>query len=479
MREIVRGMPPALLGVMIARQGRLSPITLGVLVSLVGCSSAPLAHDDADAAESNHGGEASDAGGPTKVQRDDGGKWVTSHDAASTEASVRPDAQVEAGSGSRQFKFNPGFYIGLDTNTSLKAQLAVVDSLGTNSHLTGFQYFATWASLENPNVPGDYSGSWDSTGASGFVAVDAMVAACAKYGKHLMLAVSSSAYGSGDSEFPVGLVPKYLESSTYGATSGTLATGLREGGAWYTTETGLAGDYVATAVWWDAPVMARMIALSQAFAARYDDNPTFEMFSGLGESAVPAQAGYSDVAALSQLTGASGYFSVTRKAWPNTMLRWAGNYTGNTSNVESFVTAAVGSHFSIGGPDCTNETGAHPRGFWVDEVYRGLTLGLDAGASGYTDYVGKSGWISEVQYPDLGPNPPAETLPAQLGSGLLPDILAHANLQGATHMIWWIENYTGPSANRYPGASPNLIDFLDESALSNTTYPPLFPLQGR
>jgi hypothetical protein len=42
-------------------------------------------------------------------------------------------------------------------------------------------------------------------------------------------------------------------------------------------------------------------------------------------------------------------------------------------------------------------------------------------------------------------------------------------------MIWWAENYTGPSTNRYPGESPNLLDFLHESALTNSTYPPLFP----
>jgi hypothetical protein len=437
-------------------------------------------------------GDARDAGmAASRLPGSDGGGThdaSVSHgrDGAVVDVATVPESSIGAGDstpdtgttmgGHHAFKFHPGFYIALDSNTSLAAQLAQIDSLGSDSHVVGFQHFTTWASLENPNTPGDYSGQWDTAGTSGFARIDAVLAKCAAYGKQLILGVTSSRYGGGVSTFPSSLVPAYLAGSAFGATSGTPATGMRMGGAWFTSETGLAGDYVATATWWEAPVMERVTALAQAFGARYDREPAFEMFLGLGESAVPAESGYTDASGLAQLTGDSGYFPLVRAAWPTTLCRWAGNYTGSQGSTELFVQAAVANQFSIGGPDCANETGTHPRDIWVDRAYRGLNVAIDGGVNAdYPDYVGRAGWVSEVQDPELGPNPAGTTLPAQIGSGVLSDILAHANLQGATHMIWWAESYTGPSTNRYPGDSPNLLDFLHANGLTNTAYPPLFP----
>jgi hypothetical protein len=454
-----------------------------VLVSslTIGCGSAQSQNDS-----TVDGGALPDASSETRdarprhdgggVHQDaavmaDAGPGVSPADGGPADAAVLRDVEAH-----HAFKFHPGFYIALDSNTSLTAQLAQIDTLGADPSVAGFQHFTTWATLESPTTPGDYSGDWDASGTSGFTRIDAVLAKCAEYGKQLMLGVTSSAYGGAQSAFPSSLIPAYLSGSAYGTTSGTPATGMRMGGVWFTSETGLAGDYVATAIWWDAPVMARVTALATVFGARYDSKPNFEMFLGLGESSVPEQAGYDDAAALSQLTGATGYFPVVRAAWPSTLCRWAGNYTGTQASTEQFVQAAVASQFSIGGPDCANETGTHARSFWVDRAYRGLDIPVDAGTNpDYPDYLGRSGWVSEVQDPELGPNPAGTTLPAQIGSGVLSDILAHANLQGATHMIWWAENYTGPSTNRYPGESPNLLDFLHESALTNSIYPPLFP----
>lgn len=377
----------------------------------------------------------------------------------------------------QKIKSNFGLYIYLDRNTNTAQKLSRMSYFSTKQAVTGFQDVAFWPKYENPNTPGDYSGNWDSSGDSGFKYVDKMLAACAAMSppRHWMMHLSTYGFaGSGlPTSFPSSYMPSYLSNSAYGLN--TASTNGIFGGAWINCYN--SGITVACHVrWWVQAVMDRLIALLQAYGARYDAHPLFEMCSVINESAVAIQSGYSDAAGVPQYLR---MFPAGRTAFPTTQLRFWLNYLG-ASYIKTVIDAAVANFWAIGGPDCVNETGANPRPFATNKAYRGINPNTGLADLTYTNYVGKGVWVSEFEPDEQGPrsakagtNPPDYTGPPALGDGNWTDYVAQAVQQGAQYITCFDNGYTGNNTKRFQGywpsqpSHPDALDFWTSVLVAN------------
>lgn len=396
---------------------------------------------------------------------------------------------------SHTIKFNPGAYIYLDRNTSWDQQIARTAAYVPHTSVAGFQVITFWAQWENPNVPGDYSGGWDTSGNSGFKGMDKMLAALSAYSRPMRLMWHLSTYGFAGSNqpasFPSNFMPTYLGGATYGPN--TPATNGIVGGAWVNAYN--SGVNVASyARYWTAPVMGRLIALIQAYGARYNSHPLFEMASFIGESTTPLTTGYTDDSAFAQLSGANNYFQASRTAWPNTQLRFWGNYLQDPSKCKEFIDAAVASFFTLGGPDCVNETGSNTRIFPFNLAYRGINPVTGVLDNTYTNYVGKGCYVSEFEPDEEMPRSGAAG-PATFGDNNWSDYINFsANLQLSSYTTWFDNTYGGNNDKRFGGyltsqpTHPNAIDYIDSlynggtvngatagTTVTNRTYPSLWP----
>jgi hypothetical protein len=227
-----------------------------------------------------------------------------------------------------------------------------------NPYLTGIKIDLNWYDLEG--VRGDYS--------RGFRIVDAYLRKLEPLGKHLMVQVNERSFG----EPTPGVVPSYVDVVTRPA-----------GESWR-------GNLAVAAKVWRPEVMDRLIALSHAFAARYDSHPLFEQFS-LGETAlgVPARHGFSTPAWQAQL---GRWFAESKKAWATTLLRLNANFTSNDAGMRDLITHCVTTTrpggVTVGGPE--PELPLDITGFiTANRVFRGH--------DGGTDLRGRVPWTGEVR----------------------------------------------------------------------------------
>ncbi len=330
-----------------------------------------------------------------------------------------PNAVTPPSTGSAAgIKWHPGHYVWLDPHTTQAAQMAAIDSLSSETTVQGIQLLINWASLEG-DTPGDYS--------KGFATVDAFLAKLAslKVPKRLMLGVSERAFGTPPAAgtscaiAAAGLLPSYLAS-------------LSDGGC-VIAAPNAAGSLAITAKFWDAAVMDRLIALSQAYAQRYDQNPLFEMFMGNGETAVaaPPGSGFTTVAYITQL---KRWFDASEKVWLHTQLRLTANYLGTDAQMLDLMTyASANGDAVIGGPDPELPLPTITRTVQANEIFR-------AAEGGGKDFRGSVPWVGEVQ--GLGIGAKYTQTPA--------DIYTYqSNTMHASYLVWYRNNYLGGPAQMW------------------------------
>lgn len=323
-------------------------------------------------------------------------------------------------------KWHPGHYVWLDPHTSQAAQFAALDSLSAETTVQGIQLMINWASLEG-STPGDYS--------AGFALVDAYLAKLAslKVPKRLMLGVSERSFGTpppaGTScaDAASGLLPSYLAS-------------LSDGGCAIAAP-GAAGSLAVTARFWEQPVMDRLIALSQAYAQRYDRNPLFEMFVGNGETAVAAPAG-SNFSTNAYRTQLKRWFDASEKVWLHTQLRLAANFFGSDAQMLDLMTYATASGgVIVGGPDPELPLPNITRRTQANELFR------DA-AGGGRDFRLTVPWVGEVQGAGLGFK--ITQLPSEIFN-------YESNTMHASYMIWIRNTWMGGPAQMW---STGILPFI-------------------
>jgi hypothetical protein len=338
-----------------------------------------------------------------------------------TQTIVPPPGGSTAG-----IKWHPGHYVWLDPHSTQASQLAAIDSLSSETTVQGIQLLINWASLEG-DTPGDYS--------KGFATVDAFLAKLAslKVPKRLILGVNERAFGTPAAAgtscavASAGLLPSYLAS-------------LSDGGCVIALPNA-AGSLAVVAKFWDAAVMDRLIALSQAYAARYDQNPLFEIFIGNGETAVAAPPGANFVAA-NYYVQLKRWFDASQKVWLHTQVRLVANYGGSDAQMLDIMTyASANGGVIIGGPDPELPLPSISRTIQANQLFRA------ASGSG-TDFRGTVPWIGEVQSMGLGTK--YTQLPADIFN-------YESNTMHASYMVWMRNTWLGGPSQMW---STGILPFI-------------------
>jgi hypothetical protein len=315
-------------------------------------------------------------------------------------------------SGAPGIKWHPGHYVWLDPHTTQAAQFSAINSLSGETTVQGFQLLVNWASLEG-STPGDYS--------QGFALIDAFLAKLAslQVPKRLILGVNERSFGTPPAagtdcaDAASGLLPSYLASFSDGGCA--------------IAAPGAAGSLAVTARFWESNVMDRLIALSQAYAQRYDTNPLLEMFMGNGETSVAAPAG-SNFDAPTYYIQLKRWFDASEKAWPHTQLRLAANYGGSNAQMLDLMTyATANGGVIIGGPDPELPLPNITRTIQTNQIFR-------AAVGGGPDFRTSVPWVGEVQSMGLG------VKYTQTPS----DIFTYeSNTMHASYMIWMRNTWVG------------------------------------
>jgi hypothetical protein len=185
------------------------------------------------------------------------------------------------------------------------------------SSLKGLQYRVEWADLEA--AKGQYT----------FAGVDAVYDALAACGKRLVLQVLAVDFNTSNAD---GFLPNYLR------TDAEYKGGVAK------TKTG----YIARL--WEEPVMTRLIALSRALGAHYDQKPNFEAIVLAETATSKVEEGYSATAFIDQLKRAIPQMV---EAWPTTNFIVYNNFLqGSTeSQFVDFVNFIRSNRAVLGGPD--------------------------------------------------------------------------------------------------------------------------------
>lgn len=289
-------------------------------------------------------------------------------------------------------KWNPGHYIriggalGADKLPQLKSEL---EDICDNRNIRGIAIEPYWKALEG-DKRGDYS--------AGFALIDDILKSVAACDKQLMIHFRERDFGATYDSTPTPSklsrqYPLYLMTSEYGPCCSTKDTEVQLGAIVASAaNVSWTGSLRSISRLWDAAVMDRVIALSEAYARRYDQHPNFEMLS-LSESSVGAPS-FSAGAYYSQL---KRWHTEAAKVWPHTVMRMQLNFTQGDSPMRDLIEhcSKLG-NCAVGGPDPELPLPDITRGIQANQIFRGVRCN-DCTAK---DYRGAVAWVGEVQ--DLG-----------------------------------------------------------------------------
>jgi hypothetical protein len=281
------------------------------------------------------------------------------------------------GSSLRGIKWHPGHYAWyspgaingvsgyrLDVPGHRDAVLSFLDSISSEPSVKGVLVAVYWKALEG-DTPGNYQ--------AGFAALDAILARAAQYNKKVMLRLEARVDGHYAALTDV--FPAYVAN---GAGFGTAVVNHNDGS--YSS---------TTARVWQAATADRLIALTQAYGARYNSHPALEMFT-LGETALNVADGLEGFSASTWLTQLQRLLIAGRAAFPNTAIRVSANDLWPDSLMQRLLATCEQYSITVGGPDVwpLDVTQA-------DRVFAGLD---QAGQSVSTDYRDRLPWAVEAQW---------------------------------------------------------------------------------
>lgn len=289
-------------------------------------------------------------------------------------------------------KWHPGHYMWLDRNNTspeIRAEhFRQIDAIAADPSVRGVKLALYWAHLEG--APGDYS--------AGFRIVDEYLAKLKSTGKYLIFSVQDRQFG-GYSDLKA-FFPAYILASPYGVTK--MTNGI-------------------TARGWQAATMDRLIALSKAYAARYDGNPNFEMYQ-VEETAVGVPVGtdgYSIDAYGMQL---KRLISASRAAWKSTLVRLPTNFFGSDAQMSDLLSYCNTFNVATGGPDIIP------------------TQTIQADRLHLAKWTGIMAWVAEVQSPSLG---------GTKGTFTPDQIYTNGMLRKPSHFIWYRNTWSGGAEQKW------------------------------
>jgi hypothetical protein len=365
-----------------------------------------------------------------------------------------------------------GHWIYIDQGISFDAQFARMQFLiGRCPHVVGYQFLWKWANLENPNVPGDYSGNWAPAGQAGFQLVKRFADAAAAAGKKIH--VNNFSYGgnvgapnSAGTNFLADQMPNYMAgspTSPYGPN--TAASNGINGALWQNCYPQTFSNVRSFMRFWVPAVQARLFALSGGLAAQFDTHPGFGAWSPLSESALPLSGiSYSQAAGNAFALGPNGCFAVMRQQWPNTPLRFWANFLDTYDSMSTWTNEAVKYKWIVGGPDTLNSpfdvhnANTGTRLITSDQVWQGRNSDNSVNPN-YTNWVNQGAWGADVEPLDLD---------TSHDDGVNLHHVMHANKLGGMALFWydlrWNSSNSTPPQNRTDTPSPNLLDWIESCA---------------
>ena len=319
-------------------------------------------------------------------------------------------------------KWDPGhgvaaggvFHVG----ENFSAITSTITAVCNNSNIKYISVWPAWNVLES-DTAGDY--------AAGFAFTDQVLAAADACGKKVMMRLRDrdfgAAYGGVPDEtqhFPFTDFPAYLYSAAYGPCCGISNGDVLEYGGLVASNVGVswAGSLRAIPKLWEGQIMDRVIALSDAYAARYDDDARFYMWS-IGESSIDAPPSYAPGDAI--VAQYNRAYTAGAEVWLHTMNRLMANYTRTRAQMVTLLDNCVSlPNCIVGGPDpaCTWDAPNWSREPWSVETFRGEQ-------GGTANYVGTYGWVGEEQVP---------TCSGQTQD--IPEIINYYQTLQMSHMIW-------------------------------------------
>jgi hypothetical protein len=186
---------------------------------------------------------------------------------------------------------------------------------------------------------------------------------------------------------------------------------------------------------WQANVIDRLIALSRAYAVRYDNHPRLAMY-GLGEPALGLPAGFSCDPFYTQI---KRWFTESKKAWTHTPLHLSATDTRNDNDMLDLFnhvsSAVVPGGTAIGGPDPELPLPEVTRTIQANRLFRGE-------GTAARDLRGAVPWVGQVREFGLGTRY-TET-PKEIFDYFY-------DRMHVTYMIWLANTYVGGDAQRWPG----------------------------
>jgi len=289
-------------------------------------------------------------------------------------------------------KFHPGHYVHIslsvarwDATYQAKA-FAILDSIGGDDEVKGVQIMLYPWYLEG--TQGDYS--------AGFKIVQAILDKCASltFPKRLILCVYDRTFGTATGSTPGNVYPAYWITNGYIKVAPA-------GSAW-------SGSLTSIPLLDTATVMDRLIAMSQAYGAKFDSHPLFEMWSPMGETTT----GSAGLSVSGLITQYGRLMAATRVAWPTTLQRFMANFLGTYDQMAALLATArsIGG-IAVGGPDpeAMNDGSAVPtplpsnyptnvKTITTALVFRGLNkVDANTAVAKYTDLRTLMPWCSEIQ----------------------------------------------------------------------------------
>ena len=390
-----------------------------------------------------------------------------------------PPAQVCIGSNCAvtpatggKIKWNPGHYAGgngsIYAGTSASDWYPTMDGALKNYPLfKGFRIWVTWSAIET------------SKGTYDFTQIDAILNRLkTQYStpRHLIFTLYPSGpvslWRAGDNR----VIPAYIESdSAYGPSPVAGSYG------WWGPNSGGKSTGSYEPALWRPAVMDRYIALVQAIAAHYDNEPYFEgmMFQEDVYHIAAAGSDYTNPNMLVQiqrlLTASVAAFPHTNVIFENT---WGLGYSDLAQNLELWM---VNNRVAPGSADTIGESAfAIPSTYgrpssvnWGIAAYMGMK---DSGST-YSggDLRGRIPAMMDVEADDI-----AGPYYRKYGGPFTPaDICAALNNEyKASHAFW--DHFMGSESVRgqpIPASAqwPNLAAALEKCPLTNTAYPSAYP----
>ena len=355
--------------------------------------------------------------------------------------------KTSATSPSQGIKYHPGHYawfapkrwFRIDEAETIAEVKTFIDSIAGESTVKGIQLATLWRALEG-RTAGDYS--------AGFAAMDQILAHAKARNKRVMLALFTGWSGNIDSDYTI--FPDYIvNGSSYGITvSSQIAKPTRFARSW------------------QQATNDRIIALVQAYGARYNGNPYLEMVN-FGETAIGGVTtdGFSNQALLAQM---QRLIVATRAAWPNTGLRIGANDLAPDSLMTQLFTTCEKYACAVGGPDVWPATVTQ-----ADRVFAGLD---QYQKQVYTDYRDRMPWAIEIQSPELaGQWTPKELYDATVyGYYATQDKFAVPSMK-TKYVIWYVNTgWTGGAAQAW---STGELPFIRSTGgnVHSTTCPTTYP----